>query len=185
MKDNNTEKWTLEDGRRAERRTIETVNPTGEAEKVIELHVEDERPMRLQQRIVEKRKPLVYEREIQTVDAQGNIIEKKVESVEPRSHMQLVEHIAVASEQVAAQSVKEDCDCHVTKDEMIETIVAAVKSIRDEKPKMGMRAMVESQGLAQEIASRTGIKASSFNDKLIWGLIAVLVIGLGYVVFGM
>ena len=48
------EKWTLEDGRRAERRVVETTDSNGQSEKVIELHVEDVRPLRLQQRIVEK-----------------------------------------------------------------------------------------------------------------------------------
>jgi hypothetical protein len=177
-----TEKWTLEDGRRAERRITETINPTGEGEKVIELHVEDERPLRLQQRIVEKRKPLVYEREIHTIDQSGNIVEKKVESVEPRTPMQLVEHISIGSESVKAQSMQDDCDCHVTKEEMIDTIVTAIKTMREEKS----RPMLESQSLSQEIAERVGgIKTATTMDKVMWVVIAGLALGLVYVVFGM
>ena len=47
MDDNlKVEKWTLEDGRRAERRVSETKNASGQSERVIELHVEDVRPLR-------------------------------------------------------------------------------------------------------------------------------------------
>src|SRR5437868_3696539 len=130
MDDFKTEKWTLEDGRRAERRVTENVNPSGEAERVVELHVEDERPLRLQQRVVEKRKPFVYEREIHTIDKSGVVVEKKVESIEPKVQMQLVEHL-VAQNGVSALATEqpvEDNPCHVTKEEMIETIVTAIKA---------------------------------------------------------
>jgi hypothetical protein len=94
------EKWTLEDGRRAERRVVENAL-NGETERVIELHVEDERPLRLQQRVVEKSKPIVYERKVETVDpATGNVIESKVESIEPKVQMQLVEHVKSLSNDV-------------------------------------------------------------------------------------
>lgn len=188
MDDIKTEKWTLDDGRRAERRVTETVSPTGEAERVIELHVEDERPLKLQQRVVEKRKPIIYEREIQTVDGLGNIVEKKIEAVEPRTSMQLVEHIG----SVSAQSVP--TDCHVTKEEMIETIVTAMRAMREEirneevAPKPAFvrsEAPVQSQGLAEEIGKRVGIESPKTMDKVMWVVIAGLIIGLGYVVFGM
>jgi hypothetical protein len=67
MEDVKIEKWTLEDGRRAERRVVEHKNADGVAEKIIELHIEDERPLRLQQRVVEKVKPVLYERKFEIV----------------------------------------------------------------------------------------------------------------------
>ena len=60
MDDSKIEKWTLEDGRRAEKRITEL-----DGERVIELHVESERPLKLTQRVVEKSKPIVYERKIE------------------------------------------------------------------------------------------------------------------------
>lgn len=209
MDDIKTEKWTLDDGRRAEKRVTETISPTGEAERVIELHVEDERPLKLQQRVVERRKPIVYEREIQTVGKDGNVVEKKVEAVEPRTPMQLVEH-SMLNPSVAAQSA-EDCDCHVTKEEMIETIVTAMKAMREEfavkakdeesdkpyvieeEPKKAVRkpfsrsinGPVASQGLAEEIGKRVGVSNPGTGDKVMWVVIAGLVVGLLYVLFGM
>lgn len=194
------EKWTLDDGRRAERHVKETSE-----ERVIELHVEDERPLRLQQRVVEKSKPFVYEREIEVVDKQGNVVEKKVESIEPKIQMQLVEHIASASEGVAAQSVKEDdCDCHITKEEMVDTIISAIKASRsmdgqvaslshevdEEKPrKKKVRNVngIRSLGLAEEIANKENAAASGDNmtDKVLMGAIALLVVGLAYMLFVM
>jgi hypothetical protein len=196
MDDFKTEKWTLDDGRRAERRVTDNVNPTGEAERVIELHVEDERPLRLQQRVVEKRKPFVYEREIHTVDKSGNVVEKKVEAVEPRVQMQLVEHLvtdngvsALSTDPVVAN------DCHVTKEEMIETIVSAIKALKTEievkqpvvQTPVPVQAAPVPGSLAEEIARRNGATAQQPGtvNMVLWGVIAALVIGLGYVIFGM
>jgi hypothetical protein len=200
------EKWTLEDGRRAERH----VKDSGE-ERVIELHVEDERPLRLQQRIVEKTKPFVYEREIEVVDKSGNVVEKKVESVEPKVQMQLVEHLGVASDQVvSAQSTKEDCDCHVTKEEMVDTIISAIKasrqmdnqvaamSVKHEKPVKKVRKHheaapvknvngIRSLGFAEELAKKDESAASGdgMTDKILMGVIGLLAVGVVYMLFFM
>ena len=52
MNNQNVEKWTLEDGRKAEKRISESVNHSDlTSEKIVELHMEDERPLKLKQRI--------------------------------------------------------------------------------------------------------------------------------------
>jgi len=177
------EKWTLEDGRRAERH----VKDSGE-ERVIELHVEDERPLRLQQRIVEKTKPFVYEREIEVVDKSGNVIEKKVESVEPKVQMQLVEHLVPSENAVSAQSVKNDCDCHLTKEEMVDTIISAIKASRQMNNQVAPVKSVNgirSLGLAEEIANKDKETTSSdgMTDKVLMGVISLLAIGVVYMLF--
>lgn len=189
------EKWTLDDGRRAERHVKEITSE----ERVIELYVEDERPLRLQQRVIEKSKSFVYEREIEVVDKDGNVVEKKVESIEPKVHMQLVEHITSENEAVAAQSVKEDCDCHITKEEMVDTIISAIKASRSmdvqvaslshkEKPRQKKVSNVNgirSLGLAEEIANKENVSGDNMTDKVLMGAIALLVVGLGYMLFMM
>lgn len=77
MEDKKVEKWMLEDGRRAERWVTEN-----EGERVVEIHMEEERPLILQQRIVEKSKPMIYERETSMLDKSGNIVDKKVETLD-------------------------------------------------------------------------------------------------------
>jgi len=182
------EKWTLEDGRRAERH----IKDSGE-ERIIELHIEDERPLRLQQRITERTKPFLYEREIEIVDKSGNVVEKKVESVEPKVQMQLVEHI-VANNSVSAQSVKEDCGCHVTKEEMVDTFISAIKASRQADNQMTAMSVdhhdasfknvngIRSFGLAEEIANKD--KEAALNDKMtdkvLMGVIGLLAIGIFY-----
>lgn len=189
MDDNiRVEKWTLDDGRRAERR----VKEGNGGEKVVEYFVEDERPLRLKQRVVEKSKPFVFERHIQDLDAEGNVIEQKVESIEPKVQLQLVEHLGVAGNVTAQSSSKdEDCDCHVTKEEMIETVVAAIKAAKvangDSAP-VRVKAQsvgLQSQGLADEIKERVEKKDYSLMDKVLIGVILAQVIGLGYVIFAM
>lgn len=195
-----TEKWTLDDGRRAERRVTESASENGQSERVVELHVEDERPLRLQQRVVEKSKPIIYERKVETLDPKtGSVVEQRVESIEPKVQMQLVEHIASAST-VAAQNVEDDCDCHVTKDEMIDTIVAAIKATREPAPVREVPAPVRMQsmpntgslagrlnslGLADEIAGRVDPSGMSTMDKVLFGVIAAQIVGLGYIIFFM
>lgn len=191
------EKWTLDDGRRAERRVTEQPSAeNGQSERVIELHVEDERPLRLQQRVVEKSKPVIFERKIETIDATGSVVEQKVESIEPKVQMQFVEHISAAPKNnvVSALSVEDDCDCHVTKEEMIETIIAAIKASRESAPVVDMpvpsspvmpagtlASRLNSLGLADEIGTR--VSSTSNTDKILMGVIAVAVGILGYVMF--
>lgn len=195
MDDFKTEKWMLDDGRRAERRVTENISENGQSERVVELHVEDERPLKLQQRVVEKSKPVVYERMVETLDPKtGSVIEQKVESIEPKVQMQLVEHIASANT-VAAQSIQDDCDCHVTKAEMIETILAAIKATRETAaaPVQIVRSQstgnfangLNSLGLADEIAGRVDSNEMSMKDKVLLGVIVSQILGLGYIIFFM
>lgn len=187
------EKWTLDDGRRAERRVMEQKNDGGQSERVIELHVEDERPLRLQQRVIEKTKPFTYERRIETLDPKtGDVVDQKVESIEPRTQMQLVEHIATSnSVNVASQSVEEEYDCHVTKEEMIETVIAAIKATREVAPEPQVKQQplqnkLNSLGLAEEISTRANAtEGLSTKNIVIMAVIAAQVIFLGYVIFWM
>jgi hypothetical protein len=189
MDDLKNQKWVLDDGRRAERRVMENTNENGEFETVIELHVEDERPLKLQQRVVEKSKPIVYERMVETIDPKtGDVVEQRVESIEPKIRMQLVEHIS--SCKASPQPTKE-CDCHVTKEEMIDTIVAAIKATRENTTVNSQNAVgqnnfkgkLNSLGLADEISERVG--NSNNSDKIMYGVIAVEVIALVYIIFFM
>jgi len=189
-----TEKWTLDDGRRAERRVTENASENGQSERIVEVHVEDERPLRLQQRVTEKSKPIIYERKIETLDPKtGSVVEQKVESIEPKVQMQLVEHIATNDNTVTAQSI-DDCDCHVTKEEMIDTIIAAIKATRDVPStvqtqsispiKTNLTNRLNSLGLADEIGSRVENNMST-RDKVCLGVIAAQIMALAYIIFFM
>lgn len=189
MDDNlKVEKWTLEDGRRAERRVVENA-VDGQMERVVELHVEDQRPLRLQQRVVEKSKPVVVERRIETIDPMtGQVVEQKIEAIEPKVQMQVVEHIACSSA-LQSQKVAEDCDCHVTKEEMIEAIVAGVKAARSSDSVVAqatpeLTGKLKTLGLADEIGSRPAFQMNAM-DKILLAIIAAQIVGLGYIVFFM
>jgi hypothetical protein len=178
------EKWTLEDGRRAEKRVTEHKDVNGECEKIIELLVEDERPLKLQQRVVEKCKPILYERKLETIDPKtGAVVEQKVECLEPKTPMQVVEHIGVAS-----SNFSDDANKPVTKQEMIDAIVAAIKANRElSLAAHSEKKCVKAQGLAEEIQKlhvpqKDGM---SLMDKLLIVVIGVQVIGLGYILFFM
>ncbi len=179
---NNIEKWTLEDGRKAEKRVHENVNHADlTSEKVVELHMEDERPLKLKQRVTEKTKPVIYERKIETIDSTGNVVEVKVESAEPKVAMQLVEHIAVANP-VSAQGCKKVCHAKgLTKEDMVEAITAAFKAVKSSD-----EVKINSLGLADQIAEKVNdsSEGNTVNNILI-GVIVFLTIGLGYLLFAM
>jgi hypothetical protein len=124
--------------------------------------------------------------------------------------MQLVEHLGVASDNtVSAQSVKEDCDCHVTKEEMVDTIISAIKasrqmdnqvaamSVKHERPMKKVKKHheasvkningIRSLGLAEEIANKDKENASGdgTTDKVLMGIIGLLVVGVVYMLFFM
>lgn len=170
MDDNvKVEKWTLEDGRRAERRVIEVKNADGQGEKIVELHVEDERPLKLQQRIIERTKPMLYERKIEVVDpASGNVVEEKIEAL------------------VGAKGGESN---FVTKEELLAVLgslknkeeVKVLAAAKTEAPK------VKSLGLAEELEKMTKPQKDgmSMMDKILLVVIATQIIGLGYILFFM
>lgn len=146
MEDKKVEKWMLEDGRRAERWVTENVG-----ERVVEIHMEEERPLILQQRIVEKSKPIIYERETSMLDKSGNIVNKKVETLD-------------------SEKLTED-----TKQELINSIVNALQCGNE----------LKTMGLADEIAANQEVENMNSTDKLLIGVIGLLALGLGYIVFFM
>ena len=185
MGDIKVERWFLDDGRRAERKVTENVGENGECEKIVELFVEDERPLRLQQRVVEKCKPMLFERKLETIDPKtGEVLEQKVESLEPRVPMQVVEHIAKAQN----SGYVSDSERPVTKQEMIEAIVAAIKANRELSiAAHAKKDCVKAQGLSEEfqklqVPQKDGM---SMMDKILIVVIGAQVIGLGYIIFFM
>lgn len=187
------EKWTLEDGRRAERRVVESKDSNGEGERIIEIHVEDVRPLRLQQRVVEKTKPVIYERKYETVDpASGEIVEQKVESLEPRVPMQIVEHIV--SEQATYTNGEY---APITKKDLVEMLVAIrsdnklkdkqESKAKDANPKVDAPKKVQSLGLAEEFEKMSTPQndGMSMMDKILLCVIAAQVVGLAYIIFFM
>lgn len=188
------EKWTLDDGRRAERRVTETKDTNGQGERVIELHVEDARPLRLQQRIIEKVKPYIFERKLEIIDPNtGNVVEQKVESLEPRVPMQLVEHIAVVKNNDYGYD-----DLPFTKKELVEMLAdfktnnkpkeKQESKAKDANPKVeSPKKVVKSLGLAEEFEKMSVPQndGSSMTDKILICVIAAQVVGLAYIIFFM
>lgn len=108
----------LEDGRRAEKVVQLSSDPSGEERIVTEFWEEPKIEKKLTKRVVDYKKPLVYKREIEFTDETGEIIEKKVESVESESKLELREHIKVAP-QVESLSVSNNQDAsYVTREEL-------------------------------------------------------------------
>lgn len=175
-----TEKWILDDGRRAEKRVIETINTDKmESEKVVELHMEDEKPLKLKQRVIEKTKPFIYERKIETIDAQGNVVDLKIETVEPKVNLQFVDHI-VAGGSASAQSVG-----GISKDEIVEMVKEAMKSTGPCHASVCSRKL-KSKGVVDEVENKIEKdNQPSIMDKVLIVVIAAQMIGLAYLFFGM
>jgi hypothetical protein len=179
----------LEDGRKADKITQEKVGvAAGEVQVVTEVYAEPKIEKKLTSRVIEHRKPVVHKREIELVDENGDVVEKKVESIEPEVTMQLREHIKTEN-QVGALSVNDDCNCYVTPEEMQKTFtegfmkVAEIISNRQptympevDSPKVSaMQAMIGDK-MAEEEKPDT-------LKKILWGTAAALSATFVYLAF--
>ena len=182
------ERWTLGDGRRAERRIISDSD-----KQITELYVEDERPLKLQQRVIETSKPVIVERRIETIDSKGEVVEQRVESIEPKVKMNLVEHTKFVEkeEEVTAQST--GMGSLLTKDDMIEAIKEAL-SVKDEPkqpakktPDNYMSSQLQSLGIVDEIKSKINetTNNTNTNENYMIFLIVIEVLVLLYIKFYM
>lgn len=151
------EKILLEDGRRAERHINET-----ETEKVVELHVESERPLHIQQRLIERKKPIIYERTIETLDETGQIIDRKVESLEPNVQMELRSHIARTSV---------NNEKSITKDDLQQALTEVLKVKNNELP------------TPVKLCNPVQENALSWSTMAIWGVILVEIAAIAWVWF--
>ena len=180
------EKITLEDGRSAERHIWEDANET-----VVELHVEPERPKFLHKRVVEKKRPMVYERKVETVNQDGEIVEQVVESTnEPK--LTLKEHIGLINNAgVAAQSFEQPTNDCVSRDELEtilekyaamtkEGILTATKKLAEKDEPMKVSAYQVEVG--EKVAEQSGLSTA---EKLGYTIVAVLLAAVAYVGFVM
>jgi hypothetical protein len=145
MEEVKVEQIRLRDGRYGEVKTREAKDcETGQGEVVYEHFEEEPRQLHLRQRVTEKKRPIVYERVIESIDG-NEVVEKKVESIDPSVNMQLREHIGLAKAE--AQSVD---PCYVTKEDLKDAMVELANAIKDNNdasadngPRLRMQSLVE------------------------------------------
>lgn len=187
------EKWIQEDGRRAERHVTETkFDKEGQAERTIELHLEDPRPLKLQQRIVEKIKPVIFERKIEIINpATGEVVERKVETVEQKVPMQLVDHIGVidsnkkidpVAESNLDSSLPEDAPAYLQSKDLQMLVDLLKNSSNTDNSEFENK--LKSLGVAAQVAKKSN-KESFSSDKFLMIVIVAQVVALGYVLFFM
>lgn len=170
----------LEDGRRADKLVREELSPSGESKTITELYTEPVIEKKLSKRVVEYKKPVVVQREFETVDENGEVVERKVESVEPAVKMELREHISTQNS-VNALSVQEgsnECDCYVTKEEMQETfkegLLTVVKYMQNkdevQEPNYKVSAL---QAMTGEKLASEGNLWDNYGSYVMYGGLAV------------
>jgi hypothetical protein len=182
MDDFKVEKIRLEDGRHAERHVHES-----DDERVVEIHEEPVREKLLTQRVIEKKKPVVVERTIETI-RNGEVVEQKKESIEPDTKMQLRSVVKKKLARHEREALKVAPSGHemVTRKELKEALVAAVKTVQETgkapQPLKAVRPLSAQQEVEQRV--KAGEKPS-WKTVGLYALIAAQVAGLAYVVFWM
>lgn len=131
--DDRVEKFRLKDGRYGETKVRE-VNNEDHSEIVYEHFEEEARPMHLRKRVVERKRPIVYERVVESIDGE-QVVERKVESCDPTVNMQLREHIALEN-----PLVKEDPH-YATVDDLKQAMLAVADAVKDNKSTPKVRVM--------------------------------------------
>ncbi len=158
----------LEDGRKAEKIVHQETTSSGETKIVTELWAEPQIEKKLTQRVVETKKPIVVTRETETVDETGEVVERKVESIEPQVKMELREHIST-NNSVSALSTNE-CDCYVTQDDMRETFkegfLAVARALKENKEEEKVSALAYANLGIDEPAPVATSKVSALQINL-------------------
>lgn len=175
---NNVEKIRMEDGRMAERRV--TLDDNGD--KHIELWAEEPRNFKLESRIVEKHETIVSERKIEMVDENGQIVNVKVESIDPKSRMELVQHIGLATDANSSR--------YATKEELKEVVVAAVSEIQAQCMNQNVAAQTISLPQHPFMNAQSVVANNVKNDKswgttdmMLMGVVSIAAIALAYTWF--
>lgn len=177
------EKIRLEDGRHAERH----VRDNGD-EVVVELHVEPERELKLSQRVIEKKKPVVYERAVEKFNKSGDVVERKVEALEPEPKLEVrsqVERLKPKYERDAEEKAAASPQRFVTRDELKEALVSAL-NVKEEARKKQQPVVKKKLTAAQEVADR--VNAQEKPSWKVIGLVALIVAQIGalaYIMFWM
>jgi len=162
MEDVRVDKFRLKDGRYGETKVREVRDPDecGRAETVYEHFEEEPRQLQLRKRVVEKKRPVVYERVVESIDGE-QVVERRVESCDPTVNMQLREHIALASPPVQE---KQD-PCYATVDDLKQAMLAVAEAVKENKPAVAPRVRM------QEVAS----DEAQQKDK--WGWVETVLLG--------
>jgi len=169
----------LEDGRKADKIVQEKLGVVnGETQVVTEVWAEPKIEKKLTHRVVEHKRPIIHKREIEVVDENGEVVEKRIESLEPEVKMQLREHIQ-SETQVAAQSVgKEDCDCLVTQEEMkkafTEGFVTIAKLLKPDQSEAYEDTKVSAMQVMVGEKLEAEAAAPNKMGMILWGTIATL-----------
>jgi hypothetical protein len=140
MEDVKVEKFRMKDGRYGETKVRELTDPSeaGSSETVYEHFEEEPRLMHLRKRVVEKKKPVVYERVVESIDDE-QVVERKVESCDPTVNMQLREHIALASPPVEQRPDP----CYATVEDLKQAMLTVAEAVKSSTPRVRMLAIDE------------------------------------------
>jgi hypothetical protein len=168
------EKVTLEDGRVAERHT--SVNENGE--KVVEVYVEEKKPLKLEKRIVEKTKQVLSEQVVETLQ-DGQVVDRQVHSIEPNVKLQLAEHI---------QTISRKPNDYVSKAELADAIVAGVQAAMGSN-RVEAQSVIVTKAQQAEMALEQRATTAGNNNPLFYMVAGIILLVqfafLGYIFIGM
>ena len=179
-RDKDKRQFLYEDGRRAERHIYDDGTEC-DGQTVTEVYVEPPIQKNLAQRVVEKRRPCIYERETEFIDeSTGEVVDRVRESADPSAPLQVVEHL-VSRHALNAQSAPEP-DC-VSRNEVRQDIRDAFDEYAGR-----LGAMSNEKISAQSILDEKYSQTESSNDILDWilyGVMAAIIAGICYILFVM
>jgi cobalamin biosynthesis Mg chelatase CobN len=161
------EKITLEDGRLAERHT--SVDSAGN--KVVEVYEEEKRPVLLKKRVIEVEKKVLAEKRVETIGADGQLVDVKVHSIESPK-LELREHIGLAeNHELNALSYAKNKD-------VVQAVVAGVQAAfaQHGTQKLSAQSVIvtKAQQAEMEIATRVADKSSGMAIYWICGAILLV-----------
>ena len=175
MAEKQVNKIRWEDGRHAEKHVVDWhVADDGAEQREVELFVEPERQLNLKQRVIEKRKPVVYHRTTQIIDG-DKIVEQQVEERD-EDKLELVQHIGVANPQ---QNLRKDDDLA----NQVRELVNVLKQQPQEPQQMSVRRMSRSE--LADVQPQPPLQGALANPNPNATALIVINAGLSLVILGL
>jgi len=172
----------MKDGRLAEERSY----VDEEGHQVTELWTVEVSPLKLTEKVTEKKAEVVVERVVDKIDLNsGEVLERKVEAIEPTAKLELREHIG-AEKQAASNC---SSSSFVTKEELLQAMAQVMADAQEKKMSAtGEEKKMSATGMLKKLSAKSIVeqrvmkqKTSSNMADLV--LLGIILLGVGFVVY--
>lgn len=179
----------LDDGRRIQKISSVIVDEsTGEEKAVFENWEEPDFSKKLTKRVTSYKKPLIYKREVEVFDVNGDLVEKKVEALEDETKLNEVkaQSFQITTNQNLGVTTPVE-NQFVTKAELNESLMKLARVLNNTQQEapvtLSAQSILENKYAAPVLSAQEVTGQDSKKEYVVWTVLATLIGVFAYVVF--